>query len=102
MDKEDYCNKIKAMLSDHKVYKKLKRNPTFTTEKKTISLLRNADFPPQTLRNLIPRESSAPRLYGLSKIHKESVPLRPIVSNIDASTYNLARYLTSPRTYWTQ
>jgi len=33
-------------------------------------------------------------LYGLLKIHKERVPLRPIVSNIGAPTYQLSKYFT--------
>ena len=33
------------------------------------------------------------RLYGLPKVHKDGVPLRPIVSCIDSYTYNLAKYL---------
>ena len=41
----------------------------------------------------MPRASKPPRLYGLPKIHKQGVPLRPIVSQIDAPTYHLAKYL---------
>jgi hypothetical protein len=37
--------------------------------------------------------SRPPRLYGLPKIHKEGVPLRTIVSNIGAPTYQLFKYL---------
>ena len=37
--------------------------------------------------------SRPPRLYGLPKIHKEGFPLRPIVSNIGAPTYQLSKYL---------
>ena len=96
MDKEDYCNKVNAMLSDCSIYKKLKRNPTSSIEKKTSALLKNAGLPPETTKYLTPRESSAPRFYGLPKIHKESVPLRPIVSNIGGPSYQLARYLTEP------
>ncbi|CAG9569803.1 unnamed protein product [Danaus chrysippus] len=35
-----------------------------------------------------------PKLYGLPKIHKQDVPLRPIVSQIDSSTYKLAKFLS--------
>ncbi|XP_015439279.1 PREDICTED: uncharacterized protein LOC107194204 [Dufourea novaeangliae] len=35
------------------------------------------------------------RLYGLPKIYKLDIPLRPIVSTIGFPTYNLAKYLTS-------
>jgi hypothetical protein len=34
-----------------------------------------------------------PRLYGLPKIHKEEVPLKSIVNNIGAPTYQLSKYL---------
>ena len=35
-----------------------------------------------------------PRFYGLPKIHKASVPLRPIVSFINSPTYNLSKFLS--------
>jgi hypothetical protein len=35
------------------------------------------------------------RLYGLPKIHKDDVPIRPIVSNIAAPTYKLSKNLAS-------
>jgi len=34
-----------------------------------------------------------PRIYGLPKIHKEGVPLRPIVNTIGSPTYELAKYV---------
>jgi len=36
-----------------------------------------------------------PRIYGFLKIHKEGVPLRPIVNTIGGLTYLLAKYLAS-------
>ncbi|XP_011858392.1 PREDICTED: uncharacterized protein LOC105555949, partial [Vollenhovia emeryi] len=96
MDKRDYHNKVNTLLSDAQVYKKLKRDPTTSVEKKTSSLIKKANLPPLTTKYVTPSDSSAPRLYGLPKIHKESVPLRPIVSNIGGPTYQLARYLTKP------
>ena len=35
-----------------------------------------------------------PRFYGLPKIHKVSVPFRPIVSFINSPTYNLSKFLS--------
>ncbi|XP_011858342.1 PREDICTED: uncharacterized protein LOC105555901, partial [Vollenhovia emeryi] len=96
MDKRDYHNKVNTLLSDAQVYKKLKCDPTSSVEKKTSSLIKKANLPPLTTKYLTPSDSSASRLYGLPKIHKESVPLRPIVSNIGGHTYQLARYLTKP------
>ena len=33
------------------------------------------------------------RIYGLPKIHKEGVPLRPIVNTIGSPTYELAKFV---------
>ena len=38
-------------------------------------------------------DTVSPRLYGLPKIHKEGVPLRPIVSFVGSTTYELSKYL---------
>ena len=35
-----------------------------------------------------------PRFYGLPKIHKSSVPVRPIVSFVNSPTYNLSKFLS--------
>ena len=45
-------------------------------------------------RQLCPASSRPPRLYGLPKIHKERVPLRPTVNNIGAPTYQLYKHLS--------
>ena len=43
---------------------------------------------------LTPQHSHPPQLYGLSKVHKEGIPLRPIVSSIGSATYpDLAQVL---------
>ncbi|MDA8031702.1 MAG: reverse transcriptase domain-containing protein, partial [Alphaproteobacteria bacterium] len=44
-------------------------------------------------KKLTPRQSSAPQIYGLPKIHKAEVPLRPIVCTIGSPTYDLAKEL---------
>ncbi len=42
---------------------------------------------------LSPQNSILPQIYGLPKIHKENVPLRPIVSAIGSPTHNLAKFI---------
>ena len=32
--------------------------------------------------------------YGLTKVHKDNLPVRPIISNIGTYNYNLAKYLS--------
>ena len=38
-------------------------------------------------------DSALPRIYGLPKIHKPNLPLRPIVSLIGSATYELSKFL---------
>ena len=44
---------------------------------------------------LRPSGSQPPRFYGIPKIHKSEVPLRPIVSCIGAPSYQLYKHIAS-------
>ncbi|KAG8236554.1 hypothetical protein J437_LFUL016859 [Ladona fulva] len=52
-----------------------------------------AGVPEDTIKSLLPQAPVPPRLYGLPKVHEESLPLKLIVSAINSPTYLLARYL---------
>ena len=41
----------------------------------------------------MPSGSQPCKIYGLAKVHKENTPLRPVVSMIRTTEYNLAKYL---------
>ena len=42
---------------------------------------------------MYPTGASPPKFYGLPKIHKKNIPLRPIVSNIGSVSYWVAKEL---------
>ena len=42
---------------------------------------------------LYPTAENVPKFYGLPKIHKKDVPLRPIVSSIGSMMYDTAKFL---------
>jgi hypothetical protein len=88
----DYKLKISALL-DHTSYRKLTKDPTDATERKNTLLLKKSTLTEDIYKRLSPSGSRPPRLYGLPKIHKVGVPLRPIVSNIGTPTYQLSKYL---------
>jgi hypothetical protein len=90
---EDYHSKIRIVLSDP-VYKKLTADPTNRIERRTTALVKKSEIPEDDAKRLTPHASVPPRLYGLPKIHKKDVPLRPIVNCIGSPTYALAKYLT--------
>jgi hypothetical protein len=78
-------------------YKELKRDPTANIERKIcskLSGLKKAGILSITLHDrLRPSATVCPKCYGLPKIHKPNVPLRPIVASIGSPTYALAKYL---------
>jgi hypothetical protein len=75
------------------VYKRLTFDPTSKTEKQTASLIKRSDLPEENAKKVILHTSIPPRLYRLPKIHKEGIPLRPIVNCITFPTYSLAKHL---------
>ncbi|WP_353803323.1 hypothetical protein, partial [Acinetobacter baumannii] len=46
-------------------------------------------------------DSATPCFYGLPKVHKEGIPLRPIVSLPGAPTYKLSKELRKQLLYLT-
>ena len=93
MNTEDYQRKIGELL-DPENYKKLRRNPTAVVLKRTDFLVKRSSLEPDVKAAVRCSEAFPPRLYGLPKIHKPDVPLRPIVSAIGSPTYHLAKHLT--------
>ena len=73
----------------------VKKDPTLKTEWKLSQIVgKNKDLIPQTkYRLLIQHYSKLPHLYGLPKIHKNGIPLRPIVSNRGSACHPLSRFL---------
>ena len=55
------------------------------------SLKRKIKFPKNFFNKLKPIGSQPPRLYGLAKIHKNNVPLRPVLSMPGSSYYKIAK-----------
>jgi hypothetical protein len=88
----DYKQKMAALLEDP-AYRKLTKDLTESVERKTRLLLKKSSLPEEVWKRPCPTGSRTPRLYGLPKIHKQGVPLRPIVSNIGAPMYHLAKHL---------
>ena len=97
MNRADYDDKIYQMLKDENMYQLLKKNPTASLEKKMNSRLLHLVWMGQLHSDVYSRlRSSAggtPCLYGLPKVHRPGVPLRPIVSFVSSPTYHLSKFL---------
>ena len=79
-------------------YKKLNKDPTSTQEAKVTRKLkdleRSGELGTNLYHRLRPKGSKPPLIYGLPKVHKLDVPLRPIVSCIGSPTYDLSKYIS--------
>ncbi|XP_046409073.1 uncharacterized protein LOC124173954 [Ischnura elegans] len=92
ISKEDYRKKVCGLLDDP-TYKELNSDPTAKIQRNIKDLMKHSSIPQEERRSLIQSAPKPPRLYGLPKIHKDGIPLRPIVSAIDSPTHKLAKYL---------
>jgi len=97
MDRDVYDQKIRTLLEDD-TYTKLRRDPTKRIEtdlQKTLKELSdNGELDPLLYKHqLRPVDCRPPYLYGMPKVHKKDIPLRPIVSTIGSPTYALAKHL---------
>ena len=98
LNTKDYKDKVMKLLKDTNTYEVLKKDPTNLFKTRLINILRewksNKTISDQLYYRLYPTSDVSPKFYGLPKIHKKEIPLRPIVSSIGNITYNTAKYLT--------
>ena len=89
MDKEQYIKKAEELLNQL-TYKTLQNDPTTKYKKKLISLLKNikteGGISEALYRRLYPTGAGSAIFYGLPKVDREGIPLRPIVSSTGAAT----------------
>ncbi|XP_028418418.1 uncharacterized protein LOC114544426 [Dendronephthya gigantea] len=108
MDTAEYKEKIEALLSDESTYIKItdkRRNPTSHVEKDLNKLLQDIkkqpsghdsnkpQLPDKLYYHLHSTDALPAAFYGLPKIDKPEIPLRPITSCISFATYNLSSHL---------
>ena len=87
-----------TMLSDGLTYQEVRRDPAPSMERKLnaqlLQLKKKGSIPNGLYHKLRSSGGQTPLLYGLPKIHKPGVPLRPIVSFVSSPSYELSRYLS--------
>ena len=96
----DYLNKMKQLISGNTKFKRLKQNPTKSREESLSAYLRKLSqlsnekiIDDTTFHKILPSGLSPGVLYGLPKVHEASCPFRPIVSSVNTYNYNPASYL---------
>ena len=99
MDKSAYEEKIDNLLKDTSTYQQLKSDPTAKYKTRLTQCLKRLKdekkLSHKEWKKLYPTSEEHPKFYGLPKVHKQDIPLRPIVSSIGSLTYQTARHLAN-------
>ena len=97
MDTADYKKKAEELLQQP-TYQPIPTDPTSKYKNKLINMLKSikaeGGISEAVYKRLYPTGAGSPKFYGLPKIHKEGVSLRPIVSSIGAVTYYTSKELS--------
>ena len=96
---EDYLSKLAKIVNDKSKFEEVNYqsgiHPLIAKENSIAYYVRRYFKKVEGYTNLIPSGSKPGKLYGMAKVHKPNVPLRPVVSMIGTPEYKLAKFLDS-------
>ena len=96
MDRDEYIKKAEELLKED-TYKIMAGDPTNKQKNKLIQLLKKIKaegrINEECYRKMYPTGAGTSKFYGLPKVHKAGVPLRPIVSSRGSVSYNTSKEL---------
>ena len=101
LNRSKYIEKCLSIVNSNQ-FLQVDKDPTASIERKVQRTLRKRKYKITSLlySKIYPTGPSPGRFYGTAKLHKlkdsgivEDLPLRPIISNIETTTYELAKYL---------
>ncbi|KAL9964392.1 hypothetical protein ACROYT_G028027 [Oculina patagonica] len=98
LDTDNFRSKMSILIGNGP-YQLLNKDPTDRLTRKLteklLTLKRSGDLSEAVYNKIRPRHKPPPRIYGLPKIHKTDIPLRPIVSCVNTFAYDLSAYLAN-------
>ncbi|BHF69613.1 hypothetical protein SprV_0301265900 [Sparganum proliferum] len=97
LDRTDYLQKAKGLLEDRQFYVPCATNPVKALTREInaplLALEYSGAITPTDRCMARPQATALSRFSGLTKVHKDGAPLRPIVSLKGTPTYGLAKWL---------
>ncbi|XP_044766282.1 uncharacterized protein LOC123322402 [Coccinella septempunctata] len=93
LNKTEYINKVHDFLSNNGFNKTTRSNVNKYNAKFKNKLSSLGPLLCNNWRSLMPMSFTTPGLYGLPKIHKEGIPIRPVVSFCGSLAYKLSKHL---------
>ncbi|KAJ8977218.1 hypothetical protein NQ317_002470 [Molorchus minor] len=103
LTKDTYDQKSLDILNDQNSYNILQRDPTSTLQQKANKLVHKLEekemITEREAKNLKIYNAVTAKFYGLPKIHKPTLSLRPIISSIDTPNSKIAQFATNILTW---
>ena len=103
MDRKDYINKSNNLLAQPAI-RPILRDPTNKIKAKLITLLKKVKsqtgLDSNTYKAMYPTGCSAPKFYGLPKIHKPDTPSGLLCPAVDLSPMECLKYLLKYLSHW--
>ncbi|KAF6777482.1 hypothetical protein AHF37_03046 [Paragonimus kellicotti] len=99
LNRSDYIEKLNDILADQTKFRRVanERDKTEYAEQQITKCLKSLKdeklITPATYEQLRPQGSTIPRLYGLPKVHKPGVPVRPILDMMNSPYHSTAKWL---------
>ena len=95
---KDYYDKLDKVILDKSKFEEINQDlsenhPIIQKEKSISHYIRKYFKKVTNYQELIPSGSQPGKLYGIAKVHKTNVPLRPVVPTVGTPEYKLAKYL---------
>jgi hypothetical protein len=94
MNKDSYTHKVEAFLKENQ-FTELRKDPTDNYQKQIQNAISKSNtlIDRQQKKYLTQIKPQPPTLKAQIKIHKVNEPIRPVVNNIYAPTYKIAKFL---------
>ena len=104
LNSEDYMKKLQNIIDDKSKFievpqdeSDLKCHHTIVKDNSRMADILKKEVKPfiddLTFSKINKRGGQPAKLYGVAKVHKDNIPLRPIIASYDTSTYELGKYL---------
>jgi len=97
LTKEMYLELANNILQDQNYYRQLTNDPTSSYQQKANKLVsklkKQKELSEEMAKGLTIYNQTSPKFYGLPKVHKPTLSLRPIISSINAPNSKLALLL---------
>lgn len=99
MKRTEYFSKMDLLLSDNDTYQLVDYDPLeelIKTNTKLVTKLYNqGHITKETRIELNDLSATYARIHGLPKLHKDGIPLRPVVDTINSPSYALNKYMNN-------